>query len=521
MSALQTETLYYGDCLDWMQCWDDQSVDLIYLDPPFNSDSDYNVLYSTDGAGDAQYRAFADTWTWDEAAADRFAAYEGAVGRPAHAAIVGLHRILGPSGMLAYLTYMAERLEQMSRLLKPTGSIYLHCDPTASHHLKLVMDAIFGAENFRNEIIWKRTSSHNDASVLGSVHDVILLFTRSEKFTYNRQFLPYSEEYVEKRYKRADADGRRWMDGDLSAKGLSGGGYEYEHEGVKSLWRVPPDRMKELDQEGRLHFTSKGGIRIKRYLDEMKGLPLNDVWTDIQPINSQAVERLGYPTQKPQALLERVIRASTNAGDVVLDPFCGCGTAIEAAQELGRRWIGIDISSFAIDLILDKRLNGQTIPAKGIPTDLASARKLASEKPFDFESWAVTRIPGFKPNTKKVADGGIDGRAILATKPEDFDSKLALAQIKGGKFSLSGLRDFIGVTKRDKAALGCYVTLDPVTTKAATMEIANMGKISVAGYKYSRMQVWPISDYFDQRLPPMPIMNDPYSGKPMLQGSLF
>ena len=263
------------------------------------------------------------------------------------------------------------------------------------------------------------------------------------------------------------------------------------------------------------------GVRYATSTSNAAGSPCPDWWQDISIINPNAGERLGYPTQKPLALLERIIRASSNEGDIILDPFCGCGTTIDAARKLRRRWAGIDISSFAIDLIREKRLRDPTIPTKGIPTDLASARKLASEKPFDFESWAVTRMPGFRPNTKKVADGGVDGRAILASKPDNYDSRLALAQIKGGKFSLSALRDFIGVAYRDKAALGCYVTLNPVHTSAARTEVVTAGKISVSGYQYPRMQIWPVSDYFDQRLPSLPVMNDPYSGKPMAQGTLF
>ena len=287
-------------------------------------------------------------------------------------------------------------------------------------------------------------------------------------------------------------------------------------------WRYNQEKMEQLHAEGRIVQPGAGKVpRYKRYLDEMPGAAIGDSWEDIPPVNSQAKERLGYPTQKPLALLERIIKASSNKGGVVLDPFCGCGTAIEAARKLGRRWAGIDISSFAIDLIVERRLKGVSPATKGIPTDLASARKLAREQPFNFESWAVTRLPGFAPNTKQVGDGGIDGRAVLATKPDNFDSRLALAQIKGGKFSIDALRAFIGVTNRDKAALGCYVTLEPVSTPASKAEIANTGKISVAGYPYPRMQLWPISHYFDQRLPNMPIMNDPYSGKPMTQGLLF
>ena len=546
MSALSTDTLYYGDCLDWMQRWDDQCVDLIYLDPPFNSKTNYNVLYSSEGGGDAQYRAFADTWTWDEAAADRYAAYEGALGRPAHNAIVGLHRILGPSGMLAYLTYMAERLEQMHRLLKPTGSIYLHCDPTASHYIKALMDTVFGHQNFRNEVIWRRTGAHGRAKRWGPIHDSILFYTKSDLYTWNRTYEQYDPSYVENFYRFTDNRGRYrlvTLDGPGIRHGSSGMPWRgVSPSGKGRHWEIPPDRalptdfvfpegystmscqerLDVLDAAGLIYWPPRGKVpQHKRYLSVAEGNPIQDIISDIRPIGSHGKERLGYPTQKPRSLLERIIKASSSSDDVILDPFCGCGTTIEAARKLNRRWIGIDISSFAIDLILDKRLKDKTIPTRGIPTDMASARKLAREQPFQFESWAVTRMPGFAPNTKQVGDGGIDGRATLATKPDNYNSRLALAQIKGGKFSLSALRDFIGVTNRDKAALGCYVTLEPVGTPSSKVEIANFGKISVSGYPYQRMQLWPISSYFDERMPNMPIMNDPYSGKPMVQGTLF
>lgn len=259
-----------------------------------------------------------------------------------------------------------------------------------------------------------------------------------------------------------------------------------------------------------------------------KGIPIEDTWNcsksdilDSIMIKSFSKEKLGYGTQKPVKLLERIIQASSNPSDIVLDPFCGCGTTIEAAKNLDRQFIGIDISSFAIDLVRDRRLKDASIPAYGIPQSLRSAEKLAREKPYDFESWAITRLPGFVPNTKQVADGGVDGRASIAHKPEDWDSKLALAQVKGGKFSLSGLRDFIHVTNRDNAALGCYVTLKPVNSTAARTEIVNQGKISVEYQKYPRMQLWSIHDYFSESLPRLPIMNDPYTGKKMLLPQLF
>ena len=371
--------------------------------------------------------------------------------------------------MLAYLTYMAERLEECWRLLKPTGSIYLHCDPTASHGLKLVVDAIFGQSNFRNEIIWHYRRWTGKAARFQRLHDVILFYGASKEAAFTPLYDPYTP--------------------------------------------------KSLKRKQNYHTRIKGDDVYVTSIDE-RGVRAGDVWT-IPVLNSQAKERLGYPTQKPLALLDRIVRASSRPDDVVLDPFCGCGTAIDAANRLGRRWAGIDISSFAIDLIRGKRLKDRTIPVRGIPYDLASAMKLAREQPFNFESWAVTRLPGFAPNTKQVADGGVDGRATIAHKPDDHPSRLALAQVKGGKFNLSALRDFIGVTDRDRAALGYFVTLEPVRSQPAKKAVLNTGRIRVSGYPYRRTQLWSIHDYFDERLPAMPIMADPYSGKPLEQGSLF
>ena len=542
---MDLDTLYYGDCLEWMSRWNDGSVDLIYLDPPFNSNAAYNVLYSTEGAGTAQTRAFDDTWHWDAAAEDRLEQYLNAAGRRAHSAIVGLNMMLGKSGMLAYLTYMAERLEEMYRLLKPTGSIYLHCDPTASHGLKILMDVIFGGRNFKNEIIWKRTGSHGGAKRWGPVHDVILFYTRSDNYMWNRSYQDFSEGYVDKYYRFWDDRGRYRLVSLTGAgirKGDSGRPWrEINPTDSGRHWAIPksalenayPDRLdlddlstqEKLDllnEAGLIHWPKRGRIpQQKRYITESQGSLIQDVISDIKPIGAHAKERLGYPTQKPIVLLERMIHASTNPGDVVLDPFCGCGTSIDAARRLGRRWIGIDISSFAVDLIRERRLQDKTVPAKGIPYDLESARKLAAEQPFNFESWAVTRLRGFAPNTKQVGDRGLDGRATLAQEPENINSRLALAQVKGGKYKLSYLRDFVGVTHRDKAAIGCFITLDPITSRAARQEVLEMGKTRVSGYTYQRMRLWSIQDYFDENFPMLPIMNDPYTGKPQRQQDLF
>ena len=426
------------------------------------------------GGGGAQYRAFDDTWRWDASAIKRFDRLEGASAHGARKAVIGLHAILGPSGMLAYLTYMAERLEHMRRLLKPTGSIFLHCDPAASHYLKIVMDGIFGPANFRNEIVWSYRRWPSKARKFQTMHDTLLFYVKS-------------------------ADNRHTWNWPMEPK--AAGTPKYKRWNV-----VDPKTGKLTTREDRSVAAAETNMR--------------DVW-NISWLQSQSKERLGYPTQKPRALVDRIVRACSNEGDVVLDPFCGCGTTIDAARRSKRRWIGIDISAFAIDLIRDRRLEDRSIPVRGIPSDMASARKLASERTFDFESWAVTRLTGFAPNTRQRGDGGVDGRGTLAVKPDDFPSRLALAQVKGGKFSVSQFRDFLHVMDRDRAAVGYFVTLEPVKSPAARQQAAMMKSIGIQATRYPRMQLWPISDYFEDRLPPIPPMCDPMTGKPMAQRNLI
>ncbi|SDX98616.1 site-specific DNA-methyltransferase (adenine-specific) [Allochromatium warmingii] len=347
------DTLYFGDNLNILrEQLKEESVDLIYLDPPFNSNANYNILFKspTGKDSDAQIEAFTDTWHWDQQSEREFGELLSQPNTDVAKLMAALRGFLGANDMMAYLTAMTIRLLELQRVLKSTGSLYLHCDPTASHYLKIVLDAVFGKEHYRNEIIWKRTTAHNDANRFGKNTDSIFFYTKSTTNTWNTIYLPYSEEYL-KRFRFTDDDGRKWMDDNLTAKGLTGGGYTYEYNNITSLWRVPLETMQRLDDENRLHYTNKGGIRLKRYLDESKGMPVQVLWDDISPINSQSQERIGYPTQKPRALLERIIQASSNEGDVVLDPFCGCGTAIHAAHALNRRWIGIDITHLAISLI--------------------------------------------------------------------------------------------------------------------------------------------------------------------------
>ena len=290
----------------------------------------------------------------------------------------------------------------------------------------------------------------------------------------NKIYQPYTQEYIEQRYKGVDADGRRWMDDNLTAKGLSGGGYDYEYKGKLSLWRVPLEKMIELDKQNRLYFTNKGGIRIKRYLDEMPGLPANDVWTDIFPINSQAKERLGYPTQKPEALLDRIIRASSNEGDTVFDAYCGCGTTAAVAHRLNRKWIGVDITYQSISLIL-KRLEDtygkeviESMELSGVPKDLESARALAEKQDDrtrkEFEKWAILTYSNNRAmiNEKKGADKGIDGRAFVLTHTGGAQEILFSA--KSGKAQASHVRDLRGTVEREGAAGGILITLASPTS---------------------------------------------------------
>ena len=396
---VSNRTLFTCDNLPVMQGINSETIDLIYLDPPFNSKRNYAAPIGSQAAG----AAFTDTWSLDDIKKEWVEDIE-ADNKSTWAAIISAGHISGES-MQAYLTYMAIRLIEMRRILKPTGSIYLHCDPTASHYLKLLIDAIFGAKNFRNEIVWRRTTAHSDSVRYGRNTDIILFYTKGDKRKWNPQHQPHDEKY-KSRFRFKDPDGRLWTDDNLTAKGLSGGGYKYEYEGAISLWRVPIKTMKKLHIEGRLHFTSKGGIRLKRYLDETKGRPLQALWDDINPINSQSKERTGYPTQKPLALLERIISASSNPNDMVLDPFCGCATTCIAAEKLERQWIGIDIEPEARNLVierLEKEIDREALfkAGGGVLPDVIHRKT----PPKRTEKDAPRRSPNIKLKLYKLQEG--------------------------------------------------------------------------------------------------------------------
>lgn len=473
---ISENTLFYGDNLPILREYiAAESIDLVYLDPPFNAGRNFNVLFRDESGqeSDAQITAFEDTWHWNATAEKTYheLVTEGASNV---AAMIGaMQTFIGRNQMMAYLVMMTARLVELHRVLKPTGSLYLHCDPTASHYLKVILDTIFGAEQFRNEIIWKRTSAHNDPGRYGSNTDTILFYSKGRRWTWNPVYMAYDDAY-KARYRFKDTDGRLWTDDNLTAKGLSGGGYDYEYKGVRSLWRCPVETMQKLDADGRLHFTKRGGIRLKRYLDETKGSSLQALWDDIPPINSQAAERLGYPTQKPLALLERIIQASSNPGDVVLDPFAGCGTAITAAQKLGRRWIGIDITHLAIALQkyrFKTMFPDATFKVIGEPEDIGAARQLAADDRYQFQWWALSLVRA-RPlggesgsrQGKKGSDKGIDG-VINFIDDATAKPKRVLVQVKSGHVKSGDIRDLVGTVGREGAAIGVFITLEEPTSE--------------------------------------------------------
>ena len=487
--------LYYGDNLEVLRRYiKDESVDLCYIDPPFNSKRNYNQIYNNVGKEDkAQAQAFIDTWEWDRYAIqglqeieknDLLPNYQRRFTEQSRKLILGLKEVLGEGSLLAYLISMTLRIIEIHRVLKPTGSFYLHCDPTASHYLKIIIDAIFCSQggDFRNEIVWVRHEGHNDAKCFGRVHDIILYYQKSNNRTFNPVYTPYSEEQLS-RYKK-DEQGRLYR-----AENLTGAGYSsnrsVEWRGVSPgkdrhwMWSI--DEMERLSAQGRILLRKDGKPRkdgYKAYLDEMAGKPANDVWADIPRISNTSAERLGYPTQKPLLLLERIIKASSNKGDVVLDAYCGCGTTVTVAEQLERNWIGIDITYQSISLIL-KRLEGSEskslvdkIIVNGIPRDLDSAKALANKEDDrtrkEFEKWAVLTYSNNKAviNEKKGADRGIDGFAyfeVFDIKENSVKTEKIVFQVKSGKVKSGDIRDLRGTMEREKAVLGVFITLSEPT----------------------------------------------------------
>jgi DNA modification methylase len=529
--------LFYGDNLQVLrQSVGDESVDLIYLDPPFNSNRSYNVIFARHDtepdAARAQIQAFDDTWRWTPTTEHQYETYVGGLlPNQVSDALSAFRTLLGENDAMAYLVNMAPRLVELRRVLKPTGSLYLHCDPTMSHYLKVLLDTIFGADRFLAEIVWKRTSAHNRVRRFGPVHDIILAYSTSDQWVWNPQYIEYDQDYLDRDYRRIEpGTGRRYRISDVTSN-RPGSTYEWKGSGPPGsrYWAYAKERMEEFEREGRLQYSSTGYPQLKRYLDEMPGQMVQDVWVDIQPINNRAAERLGYPTQKPVSLLERIILASTNPGALVLDPFCGCGTTIDAAQKLGRRWTGIDVTYLAIDLI-EKRLRhtyGESIQdtytVHGIPRDKAAALALFSHSPFDFERWAVSLINA-QPNAKQVKDKGVDGVARFPLGDPNIKGGgigKILVSVKGGKnVGPQFVRDLIGTVETQKAQMGVLITMAEPTP--GVLDAVNHGgvyKHPGSGDVFPRVQTITIGELLKGKRPKLPATKLPYIQAAKGQGS--
>jgi site-specific DNA-methyltransferase (adenine-specific) len=507
--------LYYGDNLDILREYiPTESVDLVYLDPPFNSNRNYNVLFKDESGieSESQIQAFKDTWHWDYSAAQTYHDLATSATPEVSSMIGALHGFIGENQMMAYLVMMAARLVELHRVLKPIGSLYLHCDPTASHYLKVVLDTIFNPRNFRNEIIWKRQSAHSDATTkFPDVADIILFYVKSPAAKFKPQYGEHDPEYLTKFYRHNDNDRRGPYQLDNMASPnprpnmmYNWKGYPYPSKG----WRYSKETMQKLDAEGRVYYpVNKDGtpdtskrLRLKRYLAEQEGSIITNIWADINPLHGSSLERLGYPTQKPLELLERIIEASSNEGDIVLDPFCGCGTAVAAAQKLGRKWVGIDITFLSIALqryrLADMFGEDLKYQVMGVPESVGAAQYLANHDRYQFQWWALSLIDA-KPlggetgskKGKKGADQGIDG-LINFIDDTSGKPKSVVVQVKSGHVKVGDIRDLRGTLERTNAAIGVFITLEP-PTGPMNQEAVSAGFYQSPGWNqnYPRIQI--------------------------------
>ena len=515
-----TNTLYYGDNLHVLrEHVKDESIDLIYLDPPFNSNANYNILFkSPEGHdSDAQIEAFEDTWHWNASAEQAFDEVMKSGNTAAFELLRSMRAFLGDNDMMAYLAMMAVRLIELHRVLKPTGSLYLHCDPTASHYLKLLLDGVFGARNFVNEISWKRSTRRSSISrIYRKAHDIIFMYAKSESYRFNMLFQDHDEKLV-KKYNQRDERGFFQLV-PLMASGKRGGetgrpwrGYDPNIRGQNGMhWITVHSKLEAYVNQELVVFPAKsdGAPRLKYYLDQNDGVPVSDFWDDIDLINSMGSEALGYPTQKPLALLERIIAASSNPDDVVLDPFCGCGTAVHAAQKLGRQWLGIDVTHLAISLI-EKRMKdafpGIAFTVEGRPQDLSSALDLAERDKYQFQWWAVSLVDALPyGGKKKGADGGVDG--IIYFKPDGKRTEKAIVSVKGGhNVSVTMIRDLHSAMERERAPFGVFIcTANPTGPMEKEAAAVGVWENEYTGRKHPRLQILTLAELFKGKRPDIP-----------------
>lgn len=543
-APITKNTLFYGDNLPILrEHIPDNSIDLIYLDPPFNSNRSYNVLFSDESGKEAesQITAFDDAWHWGETTQRTYEDLVHNSTEDVSNLINAIHELVHENQMMAYLVMMAARLIELRRVLKPTGSIYLHCDPTASHYLKVLMDAIFGFQNFRNEIIWRRTGAHGRAKRWGPIHDVLLFYSKTDDYTWNRVFQKYDDDYLEDFYRSEDKHGK-YQSVSLDGPGVRTGPSGQPWKGVDPTtkgrhWELPPDRalpswfahpagypqmtvqerLDVLERSDLIYWPPTGHVpRFKRYLEVAEGNPVQDIIGDIRPIGAQAAERLGYPTQKPEALLKRIIEASSNPGDIVLDPFSGCGTAIAAAQQTGRRWIGIDITHLAIAMHKSRLKDmfnqepGKDYEVIGEPEDLSDACQLALDSRYQFQWWALSLVQA-RPlggqeddkKGKKGSDKGIDG--IIPFLEAGNKLQRVLVQVKSGHVNSGLIRDLHGTVDRENAAIGVFITLEPATGPMEQEAVAaGFYNSNLWQRDYRRVQILTIEDLLQGKTVQMP-----------------
>lgn len=553
--------LYYGDNLDILRDPErirPHSVDLVYLDPPFNSDRVYNVLFDRKEPEQAaaQMQAFTDTWTWTPETERVYLELLGG-GAPLRVAeaMQGFHSLIGENDLLAYLVMMAPRLVALYEVLKPTGSLYLHCDPTASHYLKILLDAVFGVGQFRNEIVWRRTGSHGKLSRFGPIHDTLLFYTKSRHYTWNGSKRPYMKGHVEQYFAqdehgwhtnyygnvltgsgtRNGESGKPWRGFDPTAKGRHWAipGALVEDAGEDFTGMTQHEKLDRLYELG--YIKIEPGQAWPMYEHRLKpedGTPVPDIWAyqpytqgtvfgsnqcideDVRWLSTQDQERLGYPTQKPLGLLRRIIEASSNPGDFVLDPFCGCGTTVDAAQALGRQWAGIDITFLAIDLIV-RRLrhthgSGAQFEVNGIPKDVLGAQSLFNTSHFEFERWAVSLVDG-EPKDRPGGDKGVDGIARFPVAKKGSPGRVIIS-VKGGASLTPGfVRDLDGTVSGHKAEMGLLITLhEPTDGMRDTANHLGNYTWPVTGREYRRIQIVTIAELLSGKPPDLPPLLAPY-----------
>ena len=516
--------VFYGDNLAILQeKIPPESVDLVYLDPPFNSKQDYNVIFKErkGGRSTSQELVFKDTWKWNLKAQQTCEKLIEDGGRLSEV-IRAFRTFLGDNDMMAYLAMMAPRLRELHKVLKPTGSLYLHCDPTASHYLKLLLDAIFLPQNFRNEIIWQRTRvAKRQSKAFGKTHDVILLYVKSDAAKFNPQFLPHPESYKKSHYNCIEEKtGKRYGLWDFTQKG-EGPPRRFGDRGeiappLGKHWIWSQKRIDQGMAEGKIVFTRTGTPRLKRYLDTSKGEYLQDIWTDVFDVNAVATERTGYSTQKPIALLKRIIEASSDEGDWILDPFCGCGTAIEVAEALKRRWIGIDITHLAVAIIKQRLAKFgfqvfRNIKIVGEPVNEAEAEALAKDDKFGFQCWAVGRLGAPPIEHRKGADRGIDGRIYF--HDDIGPAKEIVISVKAGEHvGPAFVRELRGVMERERAAMGIFVCLKEPTLEMQR-EADNAGTYRSFTANFPKLQIITIKDIFANKQLNIPGRLNPYEPK--------